>query len=85
MKTQGRPQSENIVDLRNYNQFQMFVHNTGVGFAGLTSAIVDDITGPFAKNKEPLVLPTNYRSSYTPPPADYGRMTSQMVKPRKPK
>lgn len=68
MKWQGRPQSNNITDIRNSNQFELFLHDAGSELSLIGQDLVDAITGPFSQ-KEYIVFPTNHRSSYVPNPA----------------
>lgn len=75
MKTQGRPQSTNVVDATNFNQVEMFALSAGSELAGIGTDLKNTLTGPFG-GPGYLVLPTNYKSSYTPNPVTDQRMAA---------
>lgn len=82
MKTQGRPQSSNIIDARNYNQFQTFILEQQSELAWIGQDLMNAVTAPFG-GPGYLVLPTNYKSTYVPPVNN--QPMGQMTQPRNPK
>lgn len=62
MKWQDRPRSENIQDIRNYNQFEMFLFDSQNELSGIGSDLFEAVTGPFRGEREYMVVPTNYNS-----------------------
>lgn len=79
MKWQGRPKSDNIVDIRNSNQFELFLHDSGNELSGIGRDLVDTITGPFSQ-KEYIVFPTNHQSSYTPSPGTEAQLRDWQIR-----
>lgn len=67
MKTQGRPQSNNIVDARNSNALEKIGLAAHSELSGIGTDLQDALSSPFG-GPEYLVLPTNYKSGYAPTP-----------------
>lgn len=76
MKWQDRPRSSNIEDIRNYNQFELFLFDSKNELAGIGRDLVSAITGPFRGDDQYMVVPTNYQSSYTPTPVSDAQMAA---------
>lgn len=76
MKWQDRPRSSNIEDIRNYNQFELFLFESKNELAAIGRDLVDTITGPFRGDGQYMVVPTNYQSSYVPTPVSDAQMAA---------
>lgn len=74
MKWQDRPRSENIQDIRNYNQFEMFLFDSQNEVKGIGNDLVEAITGPFRGEREYMVVPTNYSSDLRANPSTDERL-----------